>query len=101
MIFRGKDYDFSIFDADCAGRYEQATRALQQASRPVPGEGAGQLVARMCAAAEAFFDTALGPGAAQAVLGGRRDLLLSLRALQDFLGCVRAEQALLAELEAQ
>ena len=104
MYFQGKNWDFSILNAACADRYAAACQALRASAQPKDGETGGDAVRRLSAAAAAFYDAVLGPGAGDALRAGEPDLRRCLPEVSALMQAVQrdaaAARALLPEAEA-
>lgn len=93
MLFRERELNFDIFDADTAERYETATQAVEDATAKVEGERLSASIRRQCEAVFAFFDALFGKGFHRELFGEKTNLIECLDAFAEFVSLAGAQQS--------
>lgn len=94
MQVNGKELEFDIFDAENAGKYEQAVKevsvkmqALQKKDLTL-SEG----IRFQCEAVAGCFDSIFGPGTAARIFDGKVNLKLALTAFEELITGVNSQK---------
>lgn len=75
MTINGIDLEFSIFDADCVERYENAIKKMQEQAVDLPDNStASEAIRRECEIYIAFFDEVFGEGTSYSIFNGRTNI---------------------------
>lgn len=96
LTVRGLEFEFDIFDEDCAIAYEEAVGVMQKASEQ-KGTSLGlvESLRQQCRAVFVFFDTLFGEGTHEELFGERVNLNDCLDAYTDLIDQVSAQKTAL------
>lgn len=96
LKFRDQEFDFDIFDEDCAAAYEAALEVMKRAdTRKKANEGLADCIRYQCNAVFQFFDALFGEGTHQEIFGTRVNLNECLDAFTELIDLVNTQKAAL------
>ena len=94
MIINGVTLiDIDIADADVAENYEEAMSMLSKATQYNESATRSQVIRQCCNAVFSMFDKIFGCGTAQKVFGGKTNLNICLKAVDDLVTQVNELEA--------
>lgn len=97
MLFREKELNFDIYDAETAEKFEVATERVEAAGGKVEGETLSAAIRRQCNAIFMFFDGLFGEGFHRELFGERTNLLECLDAFSEFMALADAQQMAISD----
>ncbi len=101
LKFRDLEFDFDIFDEDCAAAYEAALEAMRRDDmQKKTNDGLADCIRHQCNAVFQFFDAIFGPETHKEIFGTRVNLNECLDAFTELIDLVKEQKvALDARLE--
>lgn len=100
-VFRhnGAEYEFDMFDADTADKFQTAYENMQKNEKDAPKDGRlAELTRGQCKLIKAFFNDTLGAGSGDAVCGEKDNLSACYEAYSKFMDFINEQKKHLKEI---